>query len=502
MRRADQERRPGRGVASRLRPLALLACAGLAGGCSLLSLDVLDSGSGGGGPSSVASGAAGAGGGDAITGTTAQTSTGEGASTSTGTSGGGPGGGGGEGGAATGTGGAGGGSGGGVPCGGPSLLADEFDDDEVTWPYWSDDDDDADIDIDAGVLSLSPKPDGTNPWVSFFSRYRYDLRGDAFSARVLSVLDPSLDTASSSMLVLDGTSDDYVAIRAAEGNIQVVTWLSDDFTTRVEEPFDPIAQRNWRLRHEGTSVVAETSPDGGPWTTLDTIDASLLFDLGQIQVALLARLEESTTDPGSFSIDAIAGLAADATYCPPSAFTDDFEDGVRSPEWDRAVAHPECGPVEDGDLRFPFEAGTSEYCSYRTSHLFDLRGEGVMVRVIARPTAGATAEGYLQVRDRADSGALIIAGGTQITAQKQEEGNGIALRSEPWDHEVEPWWRIRDDDGMIRFEVSEDTLEWRQVTEAAVWFDSSAVEVGLVGGTWNDPADPGVVGFDDYNLPP
>ncbi len=474
---------------------SLLAVMLLGSGCSLLSLDVPDAGSGGGGPLTV-----GGGGGEASSTAGPFTSSDVG---STGTGHGGGGDGPGQGGASTtvtgGSGGAGGGGAGGGVCGGPSPLADDFSDAARTDGFWTDDDDGDAIRI-AGELTLAPPADGSNEWVSFYSRHKHGFRGDGFSARILEVMNPDVEAANASMLVFDGASGDFAGIRVSRGEIRLVTWLDGTFDVTAERPYDPEAMLHWRLRHDETALLAETSPDGADWTQLGRLDESLLFDLDLVQIGFLARLEEAAADPGVLRVDDLVGMVPDARRCPAGSFTDDFEDGVMSQEWGRGVINEGCAPVEDGALRFPFVPESTDYCSYRTARLYDLRGEGLLVRLTSQPPVDVGTEGYLEIRDARGEGVLIIVDGETIFAQRQP--GSVGLGSEDYQVADSPWWRVRDEEGVIHCEISVDGRQWHTIGQGAVWFDSSAVEIGLVAGTYASSPDPGVVAFDDYNLPP
>lgn len=474
----------------RILAAVALATALAGGGCSILvPLDVLESGGDGGagpGPSTT-----GGGDGPITSGPTSSTQTsGPGSSTGAGAGGGG-------GGATTGPGG---GAGGGepVPCGGPSVLADDFSDEVRTLRRWSGGSDEPYVTIAGGTLSLSPPGDGGESWIAFQSRHRVDLRDEALAATVLEVL-PSQSSTSSLLLAIARNSDDHVGIRVDEGTIQLITYVGAAFSAIGSETYDPESMRVWRLRHEGTDVIGETSPDGASWTELGRVSEEALFDLSVVRPAIVAQCS-FVGACGTFELDDVGGLFDGARHCEPADFTDDFADGVASPEW-TVDAGAGCGPVEDGELSFPLAPDTVEYCSYRTVREFDLRGDGVVVRVTSRTNPGQSSEGYLEVVDADDEGAILVAKGTSIAAQKQDPSS-LVLHNAPYDPDLEPWWRIRDDGGTIRYEVSSDAASWRQLAEERTWFDSSAVEIGLVGGVYEASDDPGTPAFDDYNLPP
>lgn len=461
--------------------LAAVALTG-AQGCSLVSLDGL---SGDGGGAAVA-----------------------GPSTSSGGQGGGPAGiGGGGGGLPAGTAGSAGGGGGGdggsggappaIPCGGPGALGADFDDASAGLALWVIEGD-GDVRIETGAAVLRPPEDGSEGNVVLRSAASYDLRGDALAARFLEVLDPGVTDASSSMSLVT-PSGDYVALRLLDGELSLVTWIDDAYVTHALA--DHVAgMEHWRLRHAPPDLVAETSLDGDAWTELGSIPLDDLFDLALVRPWFDARVPEGAGDAGAVRIEAVEGLFPGAAHCPASSLVDAFDDGQRSSEWG-AGSDPRCGPDEAmGELRFPFQPDSSWYCNYGSRRRFDLRGDGVVIRMTSQSSA-VTAEGYLHVEDTRSEGAIITATGETIAAMQRVPERAI-LRSEPYVAADEPWWRLRDDGGIVRYELSADGQTWRELGAAPAWFDTSAVQIVVAGGTWDMPADPGLVAFDDLNLPP
>jgi hypothetical protein len=65
------------------------------------------------------------------------------------------------------------------------------------------------------------------------------------------------------------------------------------------------------------------------------------------------------------------------------------------------------------------------------------------------------------------------------------------------------WWRIRESGGTIFWETAPDGKSWTTlVMAAAPAFSLDALDVSLVGGTWEVETSPGAVAYSSFNLPP
>lgn len=98
-------------------------------------------------------------------------------------------------------------------------------------------------------------------------------------------------------------SDNFVGF-AVEGLDRLNTryGVLGDWTTIDDRQFDPVAHHFWRLRHGGTTVYWDVSPDGTTWNNLGSAPAAI--DLTAVQVVIGAGVSGTATeDPGDARFD-------------------------------------------------------------------------------------------------------------------------------------------------------------------------------------------------------
>lgn len=478
----------------------------LSAGCSLVSLDNLDSGGADAGTSSTgqptattSSSTSGPGGGEGAGGP----GTGAGPGTGGQGTGGDPGGDGGAGGAGgdggrTGDGGAGGegGAGGastgaGGACGTVSLAADDFSQpfgdnrwyrtDGVTW--------------EAPGVRLRPD-DLVDDYDQLASRHRFDLRNDAITAIVTEVTEQAGGETTSTFLLANGEAD--VSIEARGGELRAGMFVNGGYSQLGATPYT--GQTHWRIGHDGQDIVFEASSNGVSFAEIARIAEDDAFVPSQVDVELVTATFGPLVQPGRMEVEAVLGATQGVVACPIGSLVEDFETPEVAAVWE-VYEEGSCTTSEAGArLAMTWPSGTG-YCSYRSFPLLDLRQSQVVVRSTSLPVGGGGAEGYLELRDREGRGVVLASSGARMQAHRRDPA-ATTLADVPYDRTENPWWRIRAVDDAVRFEVSGDGTTFELVTQTAVGFDAEAVELIVAGGVYRAQPGSTTIGWDDLNARP
>lgn len=201
----------------------------------------------------------------------------------------------------------------------------------------------------------------------------------------------------------------------------------------------------------------------------------------------------------------VDGRSADAT--PPDAappapcgttdrLVDDFEDGITDPQWFPAWADPGTAVSEEGgELVVSVSAGAGDaWAGYHSEHVHDLAGRAVEVRV---PQVGPLYT-ILELQHHNDVAAQLFEseGAMHASVYGLPSGNGERAQV-PYDSVAHQWWRFREQDGVLYWEVSADRSAWTTLYQEAEPFPPDMVYVSLSAG--GDSATATEAHFDDLN---
>lgn len=148
---------------------------------------------------------------------------------------------------------------------------------------------------------------------------------------------------------------------------------------------------------------------------------------------------------------------------------DDFEDGVRGPQW-----APSYGTIRETGGRAGI-LSENGYPALRTESTYTLIGSQVFVRAYPAPAGNATgAVGSEALIDSPTGGTRLLiyvdayAGQIQFRSDTgYGDGAGVSL---PYDPVAHAWWRFREAAGIVYMETSPDAVTWtvrRQVPTPA-----------------------------------
>jgi hypothetical protein len=398
-----------------------------------------------------------------------------------------------------GTGAAGGGGGDAAPerCGGTAMLADDFTMIDSTKAVWRMD---GATSIDAGELLIRPAANSMEySWNALSSEHFYDLRGDAVSIEIKSMV----NTASGAhvSLVAYDDNDNAVVFSQQGGTLSCSKWIDGMQAELGRAPYDPIAHRFWRMREASGTLAWETSADGLGWTT--QASSSNLFDLGSVKVQLVAEVNAGEPDPGEARFDNLNGGKPRGAWCKSSTLKDDFDDGVTSFKWHRSYFDGACQHVENGELVFSVPPDMRGFCYYTSSSAFDLTADTLTVKVPVTPDPATSTNVLFAAYISGDINRKLEFGLSkgQLFFREYADQSTKVFGDLPFDPSQHLFWRLRESAGKVFWETSADGQTWKVGAETPASFPVTALDVTL--GFENDEMrpDPIEVHFDNLNIP-
>jgi hypothetical protein len=207
---------------------------------------------------------------------------------------------------------------------------------------------------------------------------------------------------------------------------------------------------------------------------------------------------------GSAHFDNFNGGGSSAgTWCAVSTLVDNFNDGVRGPQWQRAYQTGGCTLSEVGGYAVITPSSVVDECGYQSSTAFDLRGDSVDTYAFQVIRPGATqAYTFLSVVAFNQDDVNITESSGTLEAQQRIGGVSTTVGSAPYNATTHAWWRIREANGNIIWETSPDGAAWSMLAMAAEPFSPSAVSVIVGGGLAGGLANPGMARFNNVNGTP
>ncbi len=150
-----------------------------------------------------------------------------------------------------------------------------------------------------GSLSVTPNANSAGA-KGGCSRANVTFTAAGVFAEVQQTLDANAPTAETALqLQFAGTT---VSMTATQGVLECT-----DGTNMSNLPYDPVAERWWRIRPAGTDLAFDVSPDGSHWTELSTSQAP---PATTATVQLVAFTTNGEPSPGVAIFDGI-------DVCPP-----------------------------------------------------------------------------------------------------------------------------------------------------------------------------------------
>lgn len=398
------------------------------------------------------------------------------------------------------------GSGGGPldPCGGTSALAEDFTGSDISFVWNTDEWNGASLGQSGGELVIDlpiNAPDGAG--ANFYTDRYYNFRNDSVSVEVTSV--GNMASTAWGAFGIGMNNDNYIEIYAEEGVLHFGLEVNDDYTSLKTTMYDPAVHRHWRFREDGANTYLETSSDGMSWTTHVQIPSNTLFPLDLVGVQLSGGTDVPEMSPGQIHFDRLnGGGAPKQKLCKVGSFTDDFNDGLRSREWDRTWENIDGMMGESGGhLVCSLVPDNAAYAAYYSSRGFDLTGSSLVVEVPQTPPSGLPGASFIGL-DGPDSTELEmrLSGGQLELHVVLAGGDDQKLGSVLYSAAAHRWWRIRESGGTVYYETAPDGKLWSTRAEIPVPFAIDALDLYLGAGAYQNVPSPGAAHYDNLNLPP
>lgn len=294
-----------------------------------------------------------------------------------------------------------------------------------------------------------------------------DLRGHAITLEVPAI------AGNVSEVSLTDNSGGRAFFGVREGTSMFV-YMDGGFV--IQRPYDPVADRWWRVREAQGTLHYDTSPDGATWSPLGMRPATIATEF--LDVGFAAD-NQGTMKGGTARVASLnEGLDAAQPFCKIETLRDTFLDGRAGPLW---VSRPEGACIVDegqGTLRFTVkDPGTA--CVYLSTRPFDLRESTFATQVAPAPAPGITrfkmidyAQRNVVLMERGMSGLRLIVVGA---------GSPLFDSTVPYDPFEHRYWRMSlDATRRIHFETSRDGTAFTEIGTASVpSLDASALVAEL-----------------------
>jgi len=348
-------------------------------------------------------------------------------------------------------------------CNGPGALSESFEDGEI---------DDSfrpriyntglTIEESGGMLVFTP-PDGGGSG-SLEARYAIDLRS-SFAVVEVPEVSGGFEGKSVSMTLEQGNSYS-VSMYANEDsgnpgeNLLHFDVRQDASNTKNSTPYDPQKDRWWRFGEKGGVLSFGTSPDGKSWTTHQEVPAPPFVEAGILSLAMNDNATVFPIEPIRFdNLNPQGG-----SFCGVDRLQESFDQDLGQ-GWSK-YEDTDCIVNLSGAYDVTVLPGGVAQCSITTRHGYDLKGRELTVAFGSLPDPASGVSVNLTLSSGDDDRLTLQHSQGQLTATSSlgsASSNGsVDLAGGP------SWWRIRDKDGLLEFEVSADGASFEQVHSVIV----------------------------------
>jgi hypothetical protein len=371
------------------------------------------------------------------------------------------------------------------PCGHVGAVRDDFND-NVTADQWAvatpaqvSETGGELVVTPIGVVTTTTTPLPVMPpvavYMGYVSKHTVDLTGGAVTVEVTGMVDASSPAAVAEFGVVSSKSQ-YALIVVGHNAIS----FDASGTLSGTVPYDPVAQRWWRIAHTGSTLTAEASPDGSTWTTIGTPMPQPPW-LARVDIAL-GGSSTDLTPHGSVHYDNLDRDVDAEGWCKASSSTDLFERTTIGFDWDASATKntpATCTPSVNDGAHFDQTGMATGRCELVTAQGFDLTGDSVMIYV---PPIEDTRTGwnpFLRVVSDTVADTFYLQFEHDPTDQLCAQVHSDPEQCIPYDSANDVYWRIRESNGVLAFETGLDTVNWTTVGTTAITFPVTAVDVEI-----------------------
>ncbi|HEX2203962.1 MAG TPA: vanadium-dependent haloperoxidase [Longimicrobium sp.] len=184
---------------------------------------------------------------------------------------------------------------------------------------------------------------------------------------------------------------------------------------------------------------------------------------------------------------------------------DNFNDN--STDTAKWTAYGDPLPVSDrirelnGRVEIRPASGGTGYSGYAACTTYDLTGSHVSVELVRAMSPRVAGEAYLSLGLDANNWINLAVWDGRIGVNRRVAGVLSHPHSVPYDPARHRWLRLREAAGVTYWETSADGESWEVLFSQANPFALTAVTPEIGGGTWEASPAPGVIVFDNFNVP-
>lgn len=165
------------------------------------------------------------------------------------------------------------------------------------------------------------------------------------------------------------------------------------------------------------------------------------------------------------------------------------------------------GPIQEVNQRLEIRppGNLAQYGGYRSAGTYDLTGSFIQAEVVQVLSGRQVSETQLMALGDGNNSLFLVAGAGLLACGARVAGTGGVFKTIPYDPELHRWWRLREDGGVVFWEVSADGQSWPAVatmptpTSANKTTFLSSIYVFLQAGTDALEAYPGTAIFESFN---
>jgi hypothetical protein len=210
------------------------------------------------------------------------------------------------------------------------------------------------------------------------------------------------------------------------------------------------------------------------------------------------------TDAGSDAGAAGSSGAAGGSATCHLSLTDDFDDGMLSPEW--AVWDADGTTILETQGRltmvFPTTSIVDSWDGIGSEHGYDLTECSAFIRLVELPQAEDTYVSFILMLG-ADNAIMFGVSTSMIDATVNKDGTKLTLAEAAFDGTLHAWLRVRHSGDTIFWETSANGATWANFASLQTPFDITALKVVIgVGANAGGPTAGVSASFDNLDVPP
>lgn len=389
-----------------------------------------------------------------------------------------------------------------IPSGAPavpaaSTLSDDWSSGTIQskWSNWSN----GQGSVDHGQLRIASALAGNYVGLdSNTATSPYSLLGSSVRSLLVDAGNQSLASWEVFPVTVKKDSDVSTALQfdVTGGNVLARVTSANTYTTLRSAPYDPRADRYFRIAEQNGTTYWDMSADGVHWVNFTS--ASNPFDLSAVRIGTMVgtwQAEGSTTAAVFDDFNAARTQPSAA-----SLLADWNTSAIDTSSWNNWNTNQVAATNQQLQLSTTANSG---YYGVSSTGRYDLTNASVENQVVdAGNQSLASFQAYPLVigTDSNNQLSWCITGNT-IQAQQKIGGTQTTLQTASYNASQQKYFRIRESAGTVYWEYSADNHAWTVLTSLNSWpFDLTNVDVEQMVGTWQAENIAATAIFDNLNV--